>query len=133
MSQEWFRATHPDGHTLTGWKQDTSSNGAGISLNLGLNSSAFLNYQDGWTIEGILGPVDPESPLGVAIAAYWDDFRTTDMDEPLSTLWYQRGYIDMVTSIAERVGVLYVTVSVHERRIETIQILEDNKPKEGES
>lgn len=130
MSQEWFRATHPDGHTLKGWRQAPSSNWAGISLNLGLNSSAFLNYQDGWSVERILGPVDPESPLGVVIAAYWGDWSEASFGGPMSE--YQRGYIDTVMRVAEAVGALR-SGTVWEMRLDTAQILEDNKPKEGES
>lgn len=131
MPERWVRATRAAGEMMTGKVIPANSSGAGVGIDLGENSSAFLNFRE-WDVVDILGPVDPDSPLGVAIAAFWHDWSTTDnVLDLIGESEYAKGYVDMVMAVAQRVDALK-TSSVYEQRAETIQILNDNRPNPAE-
>lgn len=106
----------------------SASNGAGVNLSLGEHSSAFVNFNDGWLVEEIPGPLDPESPLGIVVAAYWRDWDAAPRFESMDS--YQQGYVDMVMSVAALAGRITGWGSTSDKlRTETIKLLNDNRPK----
>lgn len=129
---EWVRATHPEHGTITGQVDPVKSNGAGFAILMGEHSSAFINSgTDKWHVEKIVGPIDPATPLGVAIAAFYEDFT-----EPPGE-WadnYSSGYVDLILGIAQKTGVIERDdTGVAAARELVREIIRKNKPKSGET
>lgn len=133
MSESWVKATHPEHGTITGRVDPNGSNGAGYQILMGEHSSAFVNIvTDKWRVEAIIGPVDPESPLGVVIAAFYHDFPDGYEVWPKSE--YVGGYVDLIMTVAMRQGVIDSDRrDVAKLRQETCEIIQKNKPKSGET
>ena len=120
MTDRWFRASKPDGQNIEG--PSLAGNDEGVNLLLGEHSSAFISFNDGWVVEEIPGPLDPESPLGIVVAAYWRDW---DMTPSFGRMYsYQQGCVGMVMSFAVVAGIPGL-----ESHAATIKFLNDNRPK----
>ena len=132
MSESWITATHPEHGTITGRVDPNGSNGAGYQILMGEHSSAFVNIvTDKWLVKAIIGPIDPATPLGVAIAAFYEDFT-----EPPGE-WadnYSSGYVDLILGIAQKTGVIERDdTGVAAARELVREIIQKNKPKSGET
>ena len=100
-----------------------AGNDEGVNLLLGEHSSAFISFNDGWLVKEIPGPLDPESPLGIAVTAYWRDWDAAPSFERMNS--YQQGYVGMVMSVAATAG----QITGWGNPAETIKLLNDNRPK----